>query len=87
MKELAHFIEIVANAFLRREFITILPFLLGLATILHFAMPVGADLVGNNEGDCYGSSADLFESGADNVVTTMIVAASPIFLQNMCFPP
>ncbi len=76
MKELPHYIEIGTNAFLRREFITILPFLLGLATILHFAMPVGAD---------------LFESGADNVVTTMIISTSPIFMQNMvgwvCFPP
>jgi len=39
-----------------------------------------ADLVGDNVGDCAGRGADLFESGADNVVTTMIVAASPIFL-------
>lgn len=38
-----------------------------------------ADLVGDNVGDCAGRGADLFESGADNVVTTMIVAASPIF--------
>ena len=39
-----------------------------------------ADLVGDNVGDCAGRGADLFESGADNVITTMIVAASPIFL-------
>jgi K(+)-stimulated pyrophosphate-energized sodium pump len=38
-----------------------------------------ADQVGDNVGDCAGRGADLFESGADNVVTTMIVAASPIF--------
>ncbi len=38
-----------------------------------------ADLVGDNVGDCAGRGADLFESGADNVITTMIVAASPIF--------
>lgn len=39
-----------------------------------------ADLVGDNVGDCAGRGADLFESGADNVITTMIVAAAPIFL-------
>jgi K(+)-stimulated pyrophosphate-energized sodium pump len=39
-----------------------------------------ADLVGDNVGDCAGRGADLFESGADNVITTMIVAASPFFL-------
>jgi K(+)-stimulated pyrophosphate-energized sodium pump len=33
-----------------------------------------ADLVGDNVGDCAGRGADLFESGADNVITTMIVA-------------
>lgn len=38
-----------------------------------------ADLVGDNVGDCAGRGADLFESGADNVITTMIVAVSPIF--------
>jgi len=38
-----------------------------------------ADLVGDNVGDCAGRGADLFESGADNVITTMIVAASPAF--------
>ncbi len=38
---MAHFIEIGANAFLLREFITIIPFLLGLAIILYFAMPEG----------------------------------------------
>ncbi len=38
-----------------------------------------ADLVGDNVGDCAGRGADLFESGADNVITTMIVAASPFF--------
>ena len=39
-----------------------------------------ADQVGDNVGDCAGRGADLFESGADNVITTMIVAASPIFV-------
>ncbi len=39
-----------------------------------------ADLVGDNVGDCAGRGADLFESGADNVITTMIVAASLIFI-------
>ncbi|RLC84945.1 MAG: sodium-translocating pyrophosphatase [Chloroflexi bacterium] len=39
-----------------------------------------ADLVGDNVGDCAGRGADLFESGADNVITTMIVAMSPIFM-------
>jgi K(+)-stimulated pyrophosphate-energized sodium pump len=38
-----------------------------------------ADQVGDNVGDCAGRGADLFESGADNVITTMIVAASPVF--------
>jgi len=38
-----------------------------------------ADLVGDNVGDCAGRGADLFESGADNVITTMIIAVSPIF--------
>jgi K(+)-stimulated pyrophosphate-energized sodium pump len=38
-----------------------------------------ADLVGDNVGDCAGRGADLFESGADNVITTMIIAASPFF--------
>jgi K(+)-stimulated pyrophosphate-energized sodium pump len=38
-----------------------------------------ADLVGDNVGDCAGRGADLFESGADNVITTMIIAASPLF--------
>ena len=32
-----------------------------------------ADLVGDNVGDCAGRGADLFESGADNLVATMIV--------------
>jgi K(+)-stimulated pyrophosphate-energized sodium pump len=39
-----------------------------------------ADQVGDNVGDCAGRGADLFESGADNVITTMIVAASPVFV-------
>jgi K(+)-stimulated pyrophosphate-energized sodium pump len=39
-----------------------------------------ADQVGDNVGDCAGRGADLFESGADNVITTMIVASSPIFV-------
>jgi len=38
-----------------------------------------ADQVGDNVGDCAGRGADLFESGADNVITTMIVAAAPVF--------
>ncbi len=42
---------------------------------------VVADLVGDNVGDCAGRGADLFESGADNVITTMIVAAAPIFFR------
>lgn len=41
MKELAHFIEIGANAFPRREFITILPFFLCPAIILYFEKPEG----------------------------------------------
>ena len=41
MQELASFIQIGANAFLRREFITITPFLVGLAVILYFVMPDG----------------------------------------------
>ena len=45
-----------------------------------------ADLVGDNVGDCAGRGADLFESGADNVVTTMIVAASPFFLAKYGWP-
>jgi K(+)-stimulated pyrophosphate-energized sodium pump len=32
-----------------------------------------ADLVGDNVGDCAGRGADLFESGSDNLVGTMIV--------------
>jgi K(+)-stimulated pyrophosphate-energized sodium pump len=32
-----------------------------------------ADLVGDNVGDCAGRGADLFESGADNLIATMIV--------------
>ena len=39
-----------------------------------------ADQVGDNVGDCAGRGADLFESGSDNVITTMMVAASPIFI-------
>jgi K(+)-stimulated pyrophosphate-energized sodium pump len=38
-----------------------------------------ADLVGDNVGDCAGRGADLFESGSDNLVCTMIVALSFIF--------
>ena len=45
-----------------------------------------ADLVGDNVGDCAGRGADLFESGADNVVTTMIVAASPFFVAKYGWP-
>ncbi len=32
-----------------------------------------ADLVGDNVGDCAGRGADLFESGSDNLVATMIM--------------
>ncbi|HDI53189.1 MAG TPA: sodium-translocating pyrophosphatase, partial [Candidatus Bathyarchaeota archaeon] len=32
-----------------------------------------ADLVGDNVGDCAGRGADLFESGSDNLVASMIV--------------
>lgn len=32
-----------------------------------------ADLVGDNVGDCAGRGADLFESGSDNLVATMIL--------------
>ncbi|MBC7250090.1 MAG: sodium-translocating pyrophosphatase [Anaerolineae bacterium] len=32
-----------------------------------------ADLVGDNVGDCAGRGADLFESGSDNLIATMIV--------------
>jgi len=45
-----------------------------------------ADLVGDNVGDCAGRGADLFESGADNVITTMIVAAAPIFFSKYGWP-
>ena len=45
-----------------------------------------ADLVGDNVGDCAGRGADLFESGADNVITTMIIAASPIFFSKYGWP-
>ena len=45
-----------------------------------------ADLVGDNVGDCAGRGADLFESGADNVITTMIVAISPIFFSKYGWP-
>ncbi len=41
MRELAHFIQIGANAFLRREFLTIAPFVVGLALLLFVAMPEG----------------------------------------------
>jgi len=37
------------------------------------AADVGADLVGDNVGDCAGRGADLFESGSDNLVATMIM--------------
>jgi len=38
-----------------------------------------ADLVGDNVGDCAGRGADLFESGSDNLITIMIIGASPLF--------
>jgi len=41
MRELARFIQEGANAFLRREFITIVPFVAVLAVLLFLAMPEG----------------------------------------------
>lgn len=41
MRELARFIREGANAFLRREFITIVPFVAVLAVLLYIAMPEG----------------------------------------------
>ena len=41
MKELAGFIKVGANALLRSEFLTITPFLVGLAVILYFVMTEG----------------------------------------------
>jgi len=41
MQEIAHFIQVGANAFLRREFMTIAPFVLILALLLFVAMPQG----------------------------------------------
>jgi K(+)-stimulated pyrophosphate-energized sodium pump len=41
MQEVAHFIQIGANAFLRREFLTIAPFVVLLALLLLVAMPEG----------------------------------------------
>jgi len=41
MQEIAHFIQIGANAFLRREFLTIAPFVVILALLLLVAMPEG----------------------------------------------
>jgi K(+)-stimulated pyrophosphate-energized sodium pump len=38
-----------------------------------------ADQVGDNVGDCAGRGADLFESGSDNLITIMIIGASPVF--------
>ncbi len=48
-----------------------------------------ADLVGDNVGDCAGRGADLFESGADNLVSTMIVGLSflPVYgFKALLFP-
>jgi len=39
-----------------------------------------ADLVGDNVGDCAGRGADLFESGTDNLIATMIVSTAFISL-------
>ena len=41
MQEIAHFIQVGANAFLRREFLTISPFVVILALLLFIAMPNG----------------------------------------------
>ena len=41
MQEIAHFIQVGANAFLRREFLTISPFVVILALLLFIAMPDG----------------------------------------------
>ena len=41
MQEIAHFIQVGANTFLRREFLTITPFVLVLAILLFVAMPEG----------------------------------------------
>jgi K(+)-stimulated pyrophosphate-energized sodium pump len=41
MQEIGQFIQIGANAFLRREFITITPFIVILAILLYFVMPEG----------------------------------------------
>jgi len=41
MQEVAHFVQIGANAFLRREFLTIVPFVVILALLLLIAMPEG----------------------------------------------
>jgi len=41
MQEVAHFIQIGANTFLRREFLTIAPFVAILAVVLLLAMPAG----------------------------------------------
>jgi K(+)-stimulated pyrophosphate-energized sodium pump len=41
MQEVAHFIQVGANVFLRREFLTIAPFVAGLALLLLLGMPTG----------------------------------------------
>ena len=41
MREIARYIQVGANAFLRREFLTIAPFVVVLAVILYLAMPEG----------------------------------------------
>jgi len=41
MQEIAHFIQVGANTFLRREFLTIAPFVVVLALLLFVAMPEG----------------------------------------------
>ena len=41
MQDIAHFIQVGANAFLRREFLTIAPFVVVLALLLLVAMPEG----------------------------------------------
>ncbi|MBR9679449.1 MAG: sodium-translocating pyrophosphatase [Candidatus Altiarchaeota archaeon] len=48
-----------------------------------------ADLVGDNVGDCAGRGTDLFESFSDNIIATMILSLSFVYLfgeQAVIFP-
>ncbi|HDR53620.1 MAG TPA: sodium-translocating pyrophosphatase [archaeon] len=48
-----------------------------------------ADLVGDNVGDCAGRGTDLFESFSDNIIATMILGLSFVFMfgnQAVIFP-